>query len=45
MINEDINYELIEKIVFENPNNYTLGEVIRKIIMEIRETQNGNQET
>lgn len=42
MNENNINYELIKKIVFENPNNYTLGEVIRKLVAEI---QDGKKKT
>lgn len=45
MNENNINYDLIKKIVFENPNNYTLGEVIRRLIMEIQDKKNGNQKT
>lgn len=42
MKESDVNYELLKKIVFENPNNYTLGEVIRKLVTEI---QDGKKKT
>ena len=37
MKEQDINFELLKKLVKENPNNYSLGDVIRKLINNIEE--------
>lgn len=36
MKEQDINFELIMKLVKENPNNYSLGDVIRKLVNQIK---------
>lgn len=36
MKEQDINFELIKKLVKENPNNYSLGDVIRKLVNQIK---------
>ena len=35
MKEQDINFELLKKLVKENPNNYSLGDVIRKLVNKI----------
>ena len=32
----EITYELIEKLVYQNPNDYTLGKKVRKLINSIK---------
>jgi translation initiation factor 2B subunit (eIF-2B alpha/beta/delta family) len=36
MIEQDVNFELINKLVKENPNNYSLGDMIRKLVNQIK---------
>lgn len=36
MKEQDINFEFIKKLVKENPNNYSLGDVIRKLVNQIK---------
>jgi translation initiation factor 2B subunit (eIF-2B alpha/beta/delta family) len=35
MREQDVNFELINKLIKENPNNYSLGDVIRKLVNQI----------
>ena len=35
MKQEDLNIELLKKLVRENPNNYSLGEIIRRLVNSI----------
>lgn len=39
----EINYEFVKKLVFETPNNYNLGEVIRKVIMNAEDNNDGKK--
>lgn len=41
----NITYEFIKKVVYDHPNNYNLGEVIRKIIMDIKDNNDGDKKT
>jgi hypothetical protein len=36
MKEQDINFELIMKLVKETPNNYSLGDAIRKLVNQIK---------
>ena len=42
MKEENVNFELLKKLVRENPNNYSLGEVIRKLVNQIEDEQQTN---
>jgi len=42
MKEENINFELLKKLVRENPNNYSLGEIIRKLVNQIEDEQQTN---
>lgn len=42
MKENDINLEVLKKLVRENPNNYSLGEVIRKLVTQIEDEQQTN---
>lgn len=35
MKQEDLNIELLKKLVRENPNNYSLGEIIRRLVNSV----------
>ncbi len=39
---ENINFELLKKLVTENPNNYSLGEVIRQLINQVEDKKQTN---
>lgn len=43
--NNKITQKIIEKIVFENPNDYTLGAEIRKLINQTKEENHGIKKT
>ena len=40
MKEQDIDFEFLKKLVKENPNNYSLGELIRKLVNNV---ENGKQ--
>jgi hypothetical protein len=42
MKEENINFELLKKLVIENPNNYSLGEVIRHLVNQIEDEKQTN---
>jgi len=42
MKEKNINFELLKKLVRENPNNYSLGEIIRKLVNQIENGQQTN---
>ena len=42
MKEENVNFELLKKLVRENPNNYSLGEIIRKLVNQIEDEQQTN---
>jgi hypothetical protein len=35
MKEKNISFELLKKLVRENPNNYSLGEAVRKLVNQI----------
>lgn len=42
MKEKNINFGLLKKLVRENPNNYSLGEIIRKLVNQIENGQQTN---
>lgn len=41
----EINFEFVKKVVYDNPNNYILGEKLRKIILDMQYNKNEDKKT
>ncbi len=42
MKEKNISFELLKKLVKENPNNYSLGEVIRQLVNQVEDKKQTN---
>ena len=42
MEEKNINFEVLKKLVKENPNNYSLGEAVRKLVNQVEDEKQTN---